>query len=253
MGPLLIDSCAPDKFVEKVIDAALASRQTHMVVTANAQFYVLAHRNQRFGELLRRAEFVCADGTSIVGACRLLTGQSVPRIAGVDLISMLCEAGAPRELKIFLVGGKPGAAAETAALLLERHPGIEIVGVECPPLGFEQNPEAVRALCRTIHDAEPHVLLVALGAPKQEFFIEEQIRPLGIPIAVGVGGSFDIISGRFPRAPQWMQRFGLEWCFRFIHEPGRLWKRYLVGNSLFLALVLGESLRATRVQPKHRY
>jgi len=220
--------------LEEVMQHALNGQSTWQIVTANAQFYVMAEKDQRFRACLERAEYSCADGMPVVWACNRLAGAQVPRIAGVDFIEDICRTGASHGLRLFLLGGVPGAAKAAAAVLAARYPGIEIAGVSCPAFHFEKKAETLQPVLDAIAEAKPHVLFVALGAPKQEFFIDEHVRPLGVPIAVGIGGSFEIISGTLTRAPQWMQRVGLEWLFRLRQEPRRLWKRYLVGNVEFV-------------------
>jgi N-acetylglucosaminyldiphosphoundecaprenol N-acetyl-beta-D-mannosaminyltransferase len=234
LGRLAIDTYSREALLQNVIDHALHGDATRQIVTANAQFYVLAEKNARFRACLDKAEYSCADGMPVVWACKRLIGTQVPRIAGVDLIEDLCRAGASRGLRLFLLGGVPGSAKATAALLAERYPGVQIAGISCPPYHFEKKIETLQPVLDWIAAAKPHILLVALGAPKQEFFIDQYVRPLRVPIAVGIGGSFEILSGGQIRAPKWMQSAGLEWLFRLRQEPRRLWKRYLIGNAEFV-------------------
>jgi len=121
---------------------------------------------------------------------------------------------------------------------------LKIAGVSCPDWGFETRAETLNPVLEQIAQAKPHILFVGLGAPKQEFLIDEHIRPVNIPIAIGIGGSFEILSGAVERAPAWMRSSGLEWAFRLGQEPGRLWKRYLVGNAEFLWSVAKWRLQA---------
>jgi N-acetylglucosaminyldiphosphoundecaprenol N-acetyl-beta-D-mannosaminyltransferase len=234
LGQLGIDRFTRAEMLDDVLDHALHGTRTRQIVTANAQFYVLAEKDTRFRGCLERAEYSCADGMPVVWACNRFAGVQVPRIAGVDFIEDVCRKGAAEGLRLFLLGGIPGAAKAAAAILSARCPGVEIAGVSCPPFHFEEQAETLQPVLDAIAAAKPHILLVALGAPKQEFFIDQHVRPLGVPIAVGIGGSFEIISGALTRAPQWMQKAGLEWLFRLHQEPRRLWKRYLVGNVEFV-------------------
>jgi N-acetylglucosaminyldiphosphoundecaprenol N-acetyl-beta-D-mannosaminyltransferase len=238
IGGLSIDTRSRSELLTDVLQHALSASKTRQIVTANAQFYVLADRDTRFRACLERSEYCCADGMPIVWACKTLAGVQVPRIAGVDFIEDICRAGSARRLRVYLLGGVPGAATAAASVLATRYPGIEIVGTDCPPYHFEKQPETLRPVLERITAAKPHVLFVALGAPKQEYFIDEQIRPLQVPIAIGIGGSFEIICGKLSRAPRWMQRAGLEWLFRLRQEPRRLWKRYLIGNVEFVLCLL---------------
>ena len=233
IGPLRIDPLSVNELTRRLIGHTFAPGKTNHVVTANAQFYVLAEEREDFRRCVGEAEYVCADGISVSLACKWLGRKAVARIAGVDLISYLCAESVSLGLPIYFLGGNPGSAAESASILMKRYPGFHVAGVGCPPHGFIQNPDILEKVLESIKAAKPSIIFVALGAPRQEFFIQEYIRPLGIPVAVGVGGSFEIICGAMHRAPRWMQKSGLEWLFRWSQEPVRLANRYLIGNALF--------------------
>jgi N-acetylglucosaminyldiphosphoundecaprenol N-acetyl-beta-D-mannosaminyltransferase len=234
IGHVGIDTYSESSFVNEVLDHALHGSGTRQIVTVNAQIYVLADKSLKYRECLDSAEYLCSDGMPLVWACNHLAGVSVPRITGVDLIDDLCKRGAADGLSIFLLGGRPGTGMETARILSRRYPGLKIAGVGCPDWGFEMHEETVKPVLEQIAQAKPHILFVALGAPKQEFFIDKFIRPLNVPIAIGVGGSFEILSGLINRAPMWMQSSGFEWAYRLFKDPRRLWRRYLIGNAEFV-------------------
>ena len=246
LGSLGIDTYTETALVDHVLDHAFNSKQTRQIVTANAQFYVLAEKNQRFHSCLETAEYICADGMPIVWACERFTGIKVPRITGVDFIGQLCQRGARDGLRVYLLGGRPGTAQATADKLEELYPGVAIVGVDCPRWGFESSPETLQPVLDRIATARPHILLAGLGAPKQEFFIHDHVRPLKVPVAIGIGGSFEILSGSLRRAPAWVQTSGFEWAYRLTKEPTRLWKRYLVGNAEFLWDIAKWRMRVSR-------
>jgi N-acetylglucosaminyldiphosphoundecaprenol N-acetyl-beta-D-mannosaminyltransferase len=245
IGSLAVDQYSETALVDEVLHHCLFGDTTRQLVTANAQFYVFAQKSRRFRECLRDADYICADGMPIVWACNSLYGGRARRIAGVSLIERLCQRGATHRLRVFLLGGKPEAANSTAKILKRRHPGIQIAGTCCPPYGFEKRDESLQEVLDQIAAAKPHVLFVGLGAPKQEFFIDHHIRPLCVPLAIGIGGSFEILSGKLKRAPSWMQASGLEWAFRLSQEPSRLWQRYLIGNSEFVWHIVKARLTRT--------
>lgn len=237
VGIIDIDAYPPAELTDHLVYNSLTSESTRHVVTANAQFYVMAERLRRFRKCLERAEYVCADGFSIQLACNLLAKTPIVRCPGVDLVRDLCKQGASHGLRVYLLGGTPGSAAISARVLSERYPGLEVVGTDCPPLGFEKDPDTLNGVLSRLADARPQVVFVGLGAPKQEYFIDQHIRPLRISVAVGVGGTFEMISGRVPRAPGWVRQIGMEWCYRLLKEPRRLWRRYLIGNLEFLFIL----------------
>jgi N-acetylglucosaminyldiphosphoundecaprenol N-acetyl-beta-D-mannosaminyltransferase len=243
IGHVGIDAYSESDLIDEVLQHALHGGSTRQIVTVNAQFYVLAESSRPFRECLKGADYICADGMPIVWTCAMFVGRRVPRIAGVDLIENLCRRGAARGLRVFLLGGRPGTASTTAHNLSQRFPGIKIAGVSCPEFGFETSEATLNPVLAQIAQAKPHILFVGLGTPKQEFFIDKHVRPLNVPIAIGIGGSFEILSGSLERAPKWMQSAGLEWSFRLGQEPQRLCKRYLVGNTRFLWSVIKWRLR----------
>lgn len=233
VGPFSCDACSQEDFLNAIVQEAFTSRSTRLVATVNAQFYVLAARDSSFRELLARADYICADGFPIKIAIGLFSNRKSERIAGVDLVEEICKLGAPRGLRVFFLGGRPGTAQATAQLMKERFHGLQIVGTSCPELGFENDSEMLQPILNSISHAKPHVVFVGLGAPKQELLIDLHLRSLGVPLAMGVGGSFDILTGITVRAPRFAQKYGLEWVYRFAQEPRRLWRRYLLGNLQF--------------------
>jgi len=234
IGSIDIDQYSQTALIDEILHHALNGDSTRQVVTANAQFYVLAQKSRRFRCCLSRAEYICADGMPIVWACNSLYGGRVRRIAGVNLIEKLCHYGSAHNLRVFLLGGRPGTGDITADVLKKRYPGIQIAGVSCPPYGFERRDDSLQVVLEEITAARAHILFVGLGAPKQEFFINNYVRSTRVPLAIGIGGSFELLSGKLQRAPQWMQSSGLEWAYRLSQEPARLWKRYLIGNTEFI-------------------
>jgi N-acetylglucosaminyldiphosphoundecaprenol N-acetyl-beta-D-mannosaminyltransferase len=206
------------------------------VVTMNAQFVEIAHQEDRFADLLRRADLSVADGLSLVWASRWL-GKFVPeRVAGADLMVRLCETAAASGKTVYFLGGSPGAASCAASRLIREFPLLSIVGVDCPPKGFLDNPDECIRVASRIESAKPDLLFVGLGAPKQEYWIERYAY-LPAKVMMGIGGSFEFLAGFRKRAPLVIQKIGCEWFWRLCMEPRRLWKRYLVGNTIFLFVV----------------
>jgi len=212
------------------------------VVTPNAQHVVLLERDQHFREIYSHASLVLADGFSLLLASRLLGKRLKERVTGVDLFKALCGRAAEMGLRVYLLGGQPGSADLAARKLKAVYPNLLVAGTLCPAWGFDNDPEQLDAIARIIREAKPHILFVGLGAPKQENWIYEHGLKLGVPVCMGVGGSFEMVGGITPRAPGWMQQLGLEWLFRLAVEPRRLWKRYLIGNVQFMVMVFRQLL-----------
>ena len=218
--------------------ALTKGRKPGMIATANAQFAQIARSNQHFRDILREAEIVVADGMSVVMASRLLGHPLPERIAGVDLLMEICKEAAESGLRVYFLGGRPYAAANTAEKMRAMIPALKIAGVDRPPMGFNADEAESMAVVERIRAARPEILFVGFGAPRQEFWMEQHRDELPVKVMIGVGGSFEILSGMKTRAPHWMQHGGLEWLFRLVQEPGRLWRRYLFGNLEFVQMIV---------------
>ncbi|MEW6572258.1 MAG: WecB/TagA/CpsF family glycosyltransferase [Bacillota bacterium] len=217
----------------------LARGGTHQVVTLNPEYLYRAQKEPDLLTIAREASLVTADGVGIVWAASVC-GYSLPeRVTGIDLMLELSKRAAAEGWRVFLLGGKPGVAEDAASRLTVHFPGLSVAGTYHGYFTAEEE----TAVLGKINAAEPHILFVGLGAPKQEEWIYNHNQLLNVPVAVGVGGSFDVLSGRVKRAPAWMRRLGLEWLGRLIREPRR-WRRMLV-LPLFAFLVLRTRVKTT--------
>ncbi len=196
--------------------------------------------------LVSNADLVLPDGMPLLWAARIQGTPFPARVSGSSLIWTLSDAAARSSRSVFLLGGNPGTAERAAAQLQERVSGLRIAGTACPPFGFEHDDEALHAIEEHVRSADPDIVFVALGFPKQELLIE-RLRPL-LPAAwfLSCGISFSLVAGEVRRAPRWMQRAGLEWAHRLTQEPRRLFRRYVVLGLPFLAKMLRTAVRARR-------
>ena len=208
-----------------------------LVMGPNAHIVNTAQRSPDFRSALAAADLCVPDGISVVLA-GLLLGQPIPeRVTGGDLMEKLCDLAARENLSVFFLGGLPGAAEGAAAVLKRRYPGLR-VHTCCPPLHFEQDPAELKIVLDTIRADEPDILCVALGVPRQEIWMQRHCASLPIRLAISVGAALDTQAGLRRRAPVWTRKLGLEWAYRLAREPRRLWRRYLIGNTQFIFLVL---------------
>ena len=237
-----IDRYNFDEVLERIVNHAVAGRSPEYVVTPNAMHILSLQTDAPFREIYRQAFLVVPDGVSLLWSAKFLNTPLNGRVNGTDLFEQLCAVAAATELKVFLLGGRAGAADTAKAILEARHPGLKIVGTHCPPYGFEAQSAELALINAKIKAVNPDLLFVGLGAPKQEKWIAANYQELAVPISVGIGVSFELVANMVSRAPVWMQRTGLEWLFRLIVEPSRLWKRYVIGNPLFILLVLKQRL-----------
>lgn len=223
------------------MEAFIRSGRPHQIVTVNMDFIRLAREDPAFCAAVNGADLVVPDGVPVLWAARLLRRPLGERVTGVDLVEQGAALAAARGYRVFLLGAAPGVADAAAAALIRRYPGLCIAGTYAPPIGpfsAEENARMVAA----VRAARPHLLFVAFGAPRQELWIRAHLDELEVPVCVGVGGTFNFLSGAVPRAPRWMRRAGLEWAHRLAQEPGRLWRRYLVHDLPVFLRLMGAGL-----------
>jgi N-acetylglucosaminyldiphosphoundecaprenol N-acetyl-beta-D-mannosaminyltransferase len=222
-----------------LIEESIARRSRLRIGMVNAAKIVNMRRDRTLREDVVTSDLVLADGMSVVWAARLL-GQPLPaRVAGIDLMMAVLERGDRLGWRVYCVGATPEVLEAAVAEIARRFPGVVVAGHRHGY--FEQHEEP--RLAAEIAASGADILLVAMTSPKKERFLGLWGDRLAVPVCHGVGGSFDVLAGKVKRAPVLWQRLGLEWLYRVMQEPGRLWKRYLVTNALFCELVLAELVR----------
>ncbi|KAB8331757.1 WecB/TagA/CpsF family glycosyltransferase [Scytonema tolypothrichoides VB-61278] len=214
--------------------ARLLKRQGGRVYYANAHTMVTAAQNPSLAEALEHSDMLLADGSGVRLGSALLGTPLVHNLNGTDLVPALCKAGAAKGLSVYLLGAKPDVVEEAAANLKKRYPGLVIAGTHH---GYFSEAETSQVL-ENIRAARPHLLLVAMGVPLQEIWINQYACQLPGITCMGVGGLFDFVAERVPRAPFAIRAVGMEWVWRLTMEPSRLWRRYLIGNLVFFGLVI---------------
>ncbi len=220
----------------------------HQIATANTDFLINSLKDEELGEILRRCHLVMADGMPLVWTSRLLGNPLKGRVTGSDLVPRLIELSARCNYRIFLLGGTEASLDGTMAWIKAHHPGAKIAGRYSPAHASLDAMDHDEILTR-IRAAAPDILLVAFGNPKQEKWLSMHRHRLEVPVCVGIGASFDFLAGAVLRAPQWMQRSGLEWCYRLAQEPKRLVRRY-TRNACGLLRHVPAQLATYAVQPR---
>jgi N-acetylglucosaminyldiphosphoundecaprenol N-acetyl-beta-D-mannosaminyltransferase len=222
-----------------VVDAAIARREALQIGVVNAAKVVNMRRTPMLREDVLASDLILADGIAVVWAGRLL-GQPLPeRVTGIDLMSGMLERGNTRGYAVYCLGAEEEISAKVAAKIRELHPGVRVAGRHHGYFRPDEEEQLVDAIAASRAD----ILLVAMTSPKKEKFMARWGERMGIPVCHGVGGSFDVLAGKVERAPPAWQRLGLEWFYRLKQEPGRLWRRYLVTNTLFCSMVVAEMWR----------
>lgn len=212
----------------------------HQIILANVHLITEAQSNKAVMRAFQSASLAVTDGMPLVWLARKQMPQS-ERVVGVELLHALCAGGG----RIFLLGGAEGVAETLARKLCAQHKNLAIAGTACPPFR-EWSAEEEHALLNQINNTQPDILYVAFGAPKQELWIHKHKNMLNVPVLIGIGAAFDYAVGRLARAPRWMQVCGMEWLFRFLQEPRRLFARYMMSNSRFILRVLKQYLNPLR-------
>ena len=231
------------------IEKLIQRHRPSIVVTPNADHIVLLQRDVELLHAYQAADLVLADGAPLLWAARFLNTPLREKISGSDLFPEVCRVAAEKAYRLFFIGGRPDSAMRTASGLRRSYRNIRIVGVHCPPFGFEHDEAENRKSIRLVQEAGPDVLFVGLGAPKQEKWIHKHYKELGVPVCIGIGATFEFAGGIVKRAPKWMQTHGLEWFWRLTREPLRLWKRYLVDDMRFFWIVLQQKMDNRRRRP----
>jgi N-acetylglucosaminyldiphosphoundecaprenol N-acetyl-beta-D-mannosaminyltransferase len=217
-------------------DVTIARRGRLLVGVVNAAKVVNMRRDPALRQAVLAADMILADGASIVLASRVL-GRSLPeRVTGIDLMTRLLQRGNERGYRVFCLGATDDVLDQVAGRIAADYPNLRLVGRRN---GY-YTPAEEAAVADEIAAAHPDMLFVAMTSPKKELFLARWSARLNVPVCHGVGGAFDVLAGKVKRAPRAWQALGLEWLYRVLQEPGRLWKRYLVTNTLFCGLVLRE-------------
>jgi N-acetylglucosaminyldiphosphoundecaprenol N-acetyl-beta-D-mannosaminyltransferase len=224
------DAVSFDETVSLIKNAVLEDRRLN-IVTGNIDFVMKAKRDPIFAEELWRADLVTADGVPILWAASLLGSPLAGRVNGADLVWKCAEISAETGCAVALIGAAPGVAPRAAKKLQERFPEATVNAIPTP---FELGPQENAKMVEQIKAVNARIILAALGAPKQERWLQAHLDQCGANVGIGVGSAFDIICGDKPRAPRWMRDNGLEWLHRMMLEPKRLGRRYLIEDSPFV-------------------
>lgn len=227
---LSFDPVTMEAAVSRCLDMCRAPRISHTVITANASHLCMMRHDAELGKACRSGDLIVADGMSVVWALRA-SGQSAPeRVAGVDLMESLLAAAEKNQLSVYLLGARREVVTALVAHCRLKYPNLRIAGFRDGYFG----PSDHGAIIEQIRESGAHMLFVGMPTPFKETWCERHRQRLNVPLIIGVGGSFDVLSGFIARAPLWVQSYGQEWFWRLLMEPRKLWKRYLTTNSAFI-------------------
>jgi N-acetylglucosaminyldiphosphoundecaprenol N-acetyl-beta-D-mannosaminyltransferase len=232
-----IDTFTMDETIS-IIDKAIRERKQLHHVVVNAAKLVYMQKDKELYDSVVNCDIINPDGQAVVWASRFL-GKPLPeRVAGIDLMQNLVKLAFEKKYKIFFLGAKEEIVKKVVEKYSKQYSPDIIAGYRNGY--FKKDEEEIVA--RQIADSGADILFVAISSPKKEIFLNKYKHIIKVPFIMGVGGSFDVVADKVKRAPQWMQKAGLEWFYRFLQEPRRMWKRYLYTNSMFIYLVLKEKI-----------
>lgn len=226
----------------ETIEGWLQRKDPNYVCVTPAHGVMESRRNPKLRKILNESGMTTPDGMSIVWLLKMYGHSKVTRVYGPDLMLAVCRYSAQQGFRQFLYGGEDGVAEELARKLQTRFPGLSIAGTYTPPFR-SLTPEEDKEIIERINRSEADIVWIGISTPKQELWMADHIGKLDAPVIIGVGAAFDFLSGKKLQAPTWMQRNGMEWLFRFLTEPRRLWRRY-IQYPKFVLLVIAQLIRS---------
>ena len=236
-----IDNLSLMEVLER-IEGFIHARTPHQHIAINVHKVVQAYRDPKLHEVVQQCHLSCADGKPLIWLSQLMGKPLKSRITGIDLMMQLLTLAADKRYRVYFLGARHAVVSAVVERYQSRYSRLQVAGYRHGYWKPDEEPEVVEA----IRQARPDILFVALGSPQKEFFMHRHLHRLQVPFAMAVGGSFDVLAGRTKRAPEWMQRSGLEWFWRVLQEPRRMWWRYCRDGLFFTCLVLKELLRRLR-------
>lgn len=244
-GRVPVDPVTLDGAVDAIVDLVRAGRGGY-VVTPNVDHVVLAETDLAFRHAYAESALSLADGMPVVWASRIVGAPLPAKVSGSDLAGPLLDRASREHLRVYLLGGGPGAAEKAAKTIEERWPGVAVVGTSAPRIRGDEQRHELLALAAPVIDARPDLVFVCMGAPKQELLMHAVHRELAPAVLLGLGAVVDFLAGNVTRAPRWMSENGLEWAYRLGKEPRRMWRRYLLRDPKFAWIIARDALLRSR-------
>jgi N-acetylglucosaminyldiphosphoundecaprenol N-acetyl-beta-D-mannosaminyltransferase len=239
VGKAQVDNVTPQEAIVH-IENMIANGEKGYVVTPNLDHIVKLEEDPEFVRCYDNAALVLPDGNPVLWASNYLGTPLKALVTGSDLFTALCRYAAEKGHTLFFLGGLEGVAEKAADVLKKQHLDINVVGVYSPPFGFEKDPEENARIVQMINAVKPAILFVGVGAPKQEKWMYKNIDQLDINVALGIGASFDFVAGTVKRAPKLFRQMSMEWFWRVLNEPTRLFKRYFIDSTKFLPIIYNQ-------------
>jgi N-acetylglucosaminyldiphosphoundecaprenol N-acetyl-beta-D-mannosaminyltransferase len=240
-----IDNLSVDEMV-KTVEGFIKSKRPHQYVAINADKIVKMRKDPEFREVVRKSDLNIVDGQPLVWLSRLFGKPVKQRYGGLDIMDALAPLSGEKGYRVYYLGAKEEVVKEVVDRYKRSYPDMNLAGWRD---GYWSESEE-KNIVDNIRESRADILFFAMSSPMKERFLNKYLDEMGVSFAVGVGGAFDILAGKTKRAPKWVQKVGMEWLYRVLQEPGRLWKRYLISNTAFLGIVLREVKRQATLRTK---
>lgn len=231
-----INNLTMDETIENIKNM-IENNSKSYIMPINVDVIMKIENDSKLKEISDKADMTLIDGKPLIWISKIKKKPIKEKISGSDLVPKLCEVANENKYSIFILGGKEGIAEKAKLNLQEKFSNINIVGVYAPPVGFENNKNELEKINQMINKAMPDILIVCFGCPKQEKWIYENINKYNAKVSICAGATVDFLAGNVKRAPKWMSNCGLEWFYRFLQEPKRLFKRYFIDDIKILKLL----------------
>lgn len=219
------------------IEKMIACEKKSYIVAINVDVVMKIEHDPYLKKITDNADMVLVDGKPVIWVSKIHKNPVKAKISGSDLVPLLCAEAAHNGYSMFIIGGKEGIAEKAKIRLEEQYPAINIVGTYAPPFGFENNPKELDKINNMISEKRPDLLIACFGCPKQEKWIYENYQKYDAKVSICAGATVDFLAGNVNRAPKWMSEHGLEWFYRFLQEPKRMFKRYFIDDVKILSLI----------------
>lgn len=230
-----IDNVTKEEAISHIENFIIERKFGH-VITPNVDQIIRIEKNSYFKEICNNAELLLTDGTPLLWIAKWYKKPIKEKICGSDLVPELCSLAAEKGYSIFLLGAAEGVAAKAAENLKRKNPGLKIAGTYSPPYGFENNQEEIEHINTLLYKSKADLLFVGLGVPKQDIFIYQNMNKYQIPMSFSIGATIDFEAGVQKRAPRWINKIGMEWAYRLLSNPRRMFKRYIIDDMQIFRL-----------------
>lgn len=218
------------------IEKCILERKIGHVITPNVDQIVRIEKDNYFRTICENCELLLVDGHPLMWIAKWYGTPLKEKICGSDLVPQLCDLAAQKGYSVFLLGAAEGVAARAAENLKQKYPGLNVAGVYSPPYGFENDKNEIEKINKLLYDSKADMLFVGMGVPKQDIFIYENMHKYQIPMSFSIGATIDFEAGVQKRAPKWINHIGMEWLYRLLQDPKRMFKRYIINDMQIFRL-----------------